>query len=106
MFLDTESNTNTHSSYSCKLLCNDVIDSDSNMRRSVVFWIYAQVFFRHSRIFSGPNLYTKTAACIQLTLLIHNKNTLIIYIGCCYMKPLLVPGGRAFAWPAVQRVQR
>lgn len=22
------------------------------------------------------------------------------------MKPLLVPGGRAFVWPAVQRVQR
>lgn len=22
------------------------------------------------------------------------------------MKPLLVPGGRAFVWPSVQRVQR
>ncbi|CAH2216725.1 jg2222, partial [Pararge aegeria aegeria] len=28
------------------------------------------------------------------------------YTGCCYSKPLLVPGGRAFVWPAVQRVQR
>lgn len=29
-----------------------------------------------------------------------------VLIGCCYMKPLLVPGGRAFVWPTVQRVQR
>lgn len=28
------------------------------------------------------------------------------YTGCCYSKPLLVPGGRAFVWPAIQRVQR
>lgn len=27
-------------------------------------------------------------------------------LGCCYSKPLLVPGGRAFVWPAIQRVQR
>lgn len=26
--------------------------------------------------------------------------------GCCYSKPLLVPGGRAFVWPAIQTVQR
>lgn len=26
--------------------------------------------------------------------------------GCCYAKPLLVPGGRAFVWPTIQQVQR
>ncbi|PSN46034.1 Flotillin-1 [Blattella germanica] len=26
--------------------------------------------------------------------------------GCCYNKPLLVPGGRAFVWPTIQCVQR
>lgn len=30
----------------------------------------------------------------------------VLFSGCCYMKPLLVPGGRAFVWPSVQRVQR
>ncbi|KAG4073524.1 hypothetical protein HA402_000748 [Bradysia odoriphaga] len=30
----------------------------------------------------------------------------LVVSGCCYMKPLLVPGGRAFVWPSVQRVQR
>lgn len=31
---------------------------------------------------------------------------LSILSGCCYSKPLLVPGGRAFVWPAIQSVQR
>ncbi|CAH1276311.1 unnamed protein product [Diabrotica balteata] len=29
-----------------------------------------------------------------------------IKIGCCYGKPLLVPGGRAFVWPSIQKIQR
>lgn len=29
-----------------------------------------------------------------------------VFLGCCYSKPLLVPGGRAFVWPAIQNVQR
>ncbi|XP_055373989.1 flotillin-1 isoform X3 [Condylostylus longicornis] len=33
-------------------------------------------------------------------------NEALVVSGCCYMKPLLVPGGRAFVWPAVQQVQR
>ncbi|XP_055702250.1 flotillin-1 isoform X3 [Phlebotomus papatasi] len=33
-------------------------------------------------------------------------NEALVVSGCCYMKPLLVPGGRAFVWPSVQRVQR
>ncbi|CAH1716756.1 unnamed protein product [Chironomus riparius] len=33
-------------------------------------------------------------------------NEALVVSGCCHMKPLLVPGGRAFVWPAVQRVQR
>ncbi|RVE40594.1 hypothetical protein evm_014756, partial [Chilo suppressalis] len=32
--------------------------------------------------------------------------TFSIISGCCYSKPLLVPGGRAFVWPAIQNVQR
>lgn len=31
---------------------------------------------------------------------------LLLSTGCCYMKPLLVPGGRAFVWPSIQQVQR
>lgn len=31
---------------------------------------------------------------------------IFLLIGCCYSKPLLVPGGRAFVWPAIQRVQK
>nr|XP_029726244.1 flotillin-1 isoform X3 [Aedes albopictus] len=33
-------------------------------------------------------------------------NEALVVSGCCHMKPLLVPGGRAFVWPSVQRVQR
>ncbi|KAL9875149.1 flotillin-1 isoform X2 [Glossina fuscipes] len=33
-------------------------------------------------------------------------NEALVVSGCCYMKPLLVPGGRAFVWPCVQQVQR
>jgi len=30
----------------------------------------------------------------------------LLVAGCCYSKPLLVPGGRAFVWPTIQCVQR
>jgi len=30
----------------------------------------------------------------------------LLVSGCCYSKPLLVPGGRAFVWPTIQCVQR
>ncbi|XP_044746126.1 flotillin-1 isoform X1 [Coccinella septempunctata] len=33
-------------------------------------------------------------------------NEALVISGCCYAKPLLVPGGRAFIWPAVQQIQR
>lgn len=33
-------------------------------------------------------------------------NEALVVSGCCYGKPLLVPGGRAFVWPTIQRVQR
>lgn len=33
-------------------------------------------------------------------------NEALVVSGCCYMKPLLVPGGRAFVWPTLQRCQR
>ncbi|XP_065201446.1 flotillin-1-like [Planococcus citri] len=33
-------------------------------------------------------------------------NEALVVSGCCYSKPLLVPGGRAFVWPTIQRVQR
>ncbi|KAI8430726.1 hypothetical protein MSG28_000910 [Choristoneura fumiferana] len=33
-------------------------------------------------------------------------NEALVVSGCCYSKPLLVPGGRAFVWPSIQRVQR
>ncbi|XP_023162781.1 flotillin-1 isoform X1 [Drosophila hydei] len=33
-------------------------------------------------------------------------NEALVVSGCCYMKPLLVPGGRAFVWPSIQQVQR
>ncbi|KAF9804810.1 hypothetical protein SFRURICE_007713 [Spodoptera frugiperda] len=33
-------------------------------------------------------------------------NEALVVSGCCYSKPLLVPGGRAFVWPAIQSVQR
>ncbi|XP_017465204.1 PREDICTED: flotillin-1 isoform X1 [Rhagoletis zephyria] len=33
-------------------------------------------------------------------------NEALVVSGCCHMKPLLVPGGRAFVWPTIQRVQR
>lgn len=33
-------------------------------------------------------------------------NEALVVSGCCYGKPLLVPGGRAFVWPSIQCVQR
>ncbi|XP_054274428.1 flotillin-1 isoform X1 [Macrosteles quadrilineatus] len=33
-------------------------------------------------------------------------NEALVVSGCCYNKPLLVPGGRAFVWPTIQCVQR
>lgn len=33
-------------------------------------------------------------------------NEALVISGCCYKKPLLVPGGRAFIWPAIQQIQR
>ncbi|XP_064210992.1 flotillin-1 isoform X1 [Tribolium castaneum] len=33
-------------------------------------------------------------------------NEALVISGCCYSKPLLVPGGRAFIWPTIQRIQR
>ncbi|EEB17629.1 Flotillin-1, putative [Pediculus humanus corporis] len=33
-------------------------------------------------------------------------NEALVVSGCCYNKPLLVPGGRAFVWPGIQEVQR
>ncbi|XP_039286171.1 flotillin-1 isoform X3 [Nilaparvata lugens] len=33
-------------------------------------------------------------------------NEALVVSGCCYTKPLLVPGGRAFVWPTIQCVQR
>ncbi|KAF7273264.1 flotillin-1 isoform X2 [Rhynchophorus ferrugineus] len=33
-------------------------------------------------------------------------NEALVISGCCYGKPHLVPGGRAFIWPGLQRIQR
>ncbi|CAG0887809.1 unnamed protein product [Cyprideis torosa] len=33
-------------------------------------------------------------------------NEALVISGCCYTKPHLVPGGRAFVWPWIQQVQR
>ncbi|XP_063984268.1 flotillin-1 isoform X2 [Diachasmimorpha longicaudata] len=33
-------------------------------------------------------------------------NEALVVSGCCYGKPLLVPGGRVFVWPIVQQVQK
>ncbi|XP_018569869.1 flotillin-1 isoform X1 [Anoplophora glabripennis] len=33
-------------------------------------------------------------------------NEALVISGCCYSKPLLVPGGRAFIWPTIQSIQR
>jgi len=33
-------------------------------------------------------------------------NEALVVSGCCYKRPLLVPGGRAFVWPVGQQVQR
>ncbi|KAG6800477.1 flotillin-1 isoform X5 [Apis mellifera caucasica] len=33
-------------------------------------------------------------------------NEALVVSGCCYSKPLLVPGGRVFVWPIVQQVQK
>lgn len=30
----------------------------------------------------------------------------IAFIGCCHSHPLMIPGGRVFVWPLIQRVQR
>ncbi|CAH2015468.1 unnamed protein product [Acanthoscelides obtectus] len=32
-------------------------------------------------------------------------NEALVVSGCCHSKPLLIPGGRAFVWPFVQRIQ-
>ncbi|KAG5319635.1 FLOT1 protein, partial [Pseudoatta argentina] len=33
-------------------------------------------------------------------------NEALVVSGCCYSKPVLVPGGRVFVWPLVQQVQK
>lgn len=33
-------------------------------------------------------------------------NEALVVSGCCHSSPLMVPGGRVFVWPIVQRVQR
>ncbi|XP_060520428.1 flotillin-1 [Cylas formicarius] len=33
-------------------------------------------------------------------------NEAMVISGCCYSKPHLVPGGRAFIWPGIQKIQR
>ncbi|KRT84376.1 hypothetical protein AMK59_2992 [Oryctes borbonicus] len=33
-------------------------------------------------------------------------NEALVISGCCYTKPHLVPGGRAFIWPAIHKIQR
>lgn len=33
-------------------------------------------------------------------------NEALVISGCCYGKPNLVPGGRAFIWPCLQQIQR
>ncbi|XKL66249.1 hypothetical protein PGB90_009669 [Kerria lacca] len=33
-------------------------------------------------------------------------NEALVISGCCYSKPLLIPGGRAFVWPTIQCIQR
>ncbi|CAL4141116.1 unnamed protein product, partial [Meganyctiphanes norvegica] len=41
-----------------------------------------------------------------LEIIICGPNEALVISGCCYNKPLLVPGGRAFVWPTIQQVQR
>ncbi|GIY62655.1 hypothetical protein CEXT_632271 [Caerostris extrusa] len=33
-------------------------------------------------------------------------NEALVVSGCCHTNPLMVPGGRVFVWPVIQRVQR
>ncbi|XP_064649586.1 flotillin-1-like isoform X2 [Lineus longissimus] len=33
-------------------------------------------------------------------------NEAMVVSGCCHNKPLLVPGGRVFVWPGIQKLQR
>ncbi|CAH8509932.1 unnamed protein product [Dicrocoelium dendriticum] len=33
-------------------------------------------------------------------------NEALVVSGCCYSRPLLVPGGRVFVWPGIQRIDR
>jgi len=33
-------------------------------------------------------------------------NEAMVVSGCCIGKPLLIPGGRVFVWPAIQKIQR
>jgi len=33
-------------------------------------------------------------------------NEAMVVSGCCLSKPLLVPGGRVFVWPGIQKIQR
>lgn len=60
-------------------------------------------------------LYVVTVVCKDqnMCVLLSMKYDIINHLfscfsisGCCYGKPLLVPGGRAFVWPSIQCVQR
>nr|XP_046914279.1 flotillin-1-like isoform X3 [Dermatophagoides farinae] len=33
-------------------------------------------------------------------------NEALIVSGCCHRRPLMIPGGRVFVWPGIQKVQR
>ncbi|XP_003747935.1 flotillin-1 [Galendromus occidentalis] len=33
-------------------------------------------------------------------------NTALVVSGCCHSQPSMIPGGRVFVWPLIQRVQR
>ncbi|XP_067131819.1 flotillin-1-like [Centruroides vittatus] len=33
-------------------------------------------------------------------------NEALVVSGCCHSSPLMIPGGRVFVWPAIQRVQK
>ncbi|XP_074641764.1 flotillin-1-like isoform X2 [Tubulanus polymorphus] len=33
-------------------------------------------------------------------------NEAMVISGCCYRRPSIIPGGRAFLWPCIQRLQR
>lgn len=52
-----------------------------------------------------PLLGRKTASH---TLILYTQYNIFnaYYIGCCHSKPALVPGGRVFVWPGLQKLQR